>query len=283
MKHFLLVQLLFYTSKPLLSSVIGLLLSLSASFSQLLDTCWWHGADTENAGHSRLIFLHRQERGAFRPHRRKGDESFLHPRLPYAKCITHHVCVTLTPTARRLHTLKRPCFHTCTTFPGICVHLSACVVLSVGIAIMCKQTYVHTCSLCLHQHQRSCEGVCPCEFDSSHQVERTLSASLSKTVTWLRSHPQAALLNGKQLSQAPLHSNHLKTRRNQWLVSHSLIESLIPGKFPSSLQSIPQHWNNCILGNDKYWIHHLTECKLQWNYALNEKCVKWQIAVGADA
>lgn len=139
---------------------------------------------------------------------------------------------------------------------NMCSFVCVCVVSSAGIEIMCKQTCVRTCSPCLHQHQRSCGGVCAYESDSSHQVsallERARSPSLSKTVTWLRSCARATLLNGKQLSLAPLHSNHWRTRRNQRLLSHSLIESPIPGKFPSSLQSVPQHWNSCILGNDKY-------------------------------
>lgn len=79
-------------------------------------------------------------------HRRHGDESFPHPRLPYAVRITHHVCVTLTPTARRLHTLKkRPCFHTSGAFPGICVHLSVCGNLRRDAGRMQTQTYVRTC------------------------------------------------------------------------------------------------------------------------------------------
>lgn len=50
----------------------------------------------------------------------------LHSRLPYAKCITRHVCATPTPKCERDTWTTRPCFHTFSTFPGICVHISVC-------------------------------------------------------------------------------------------------------------------------------------------------------------
>lgn len=171
------------TCIPLLS------LHLTPSFHLCLPVfrCLFMTRSTRrNAGCSfpRILHWHRQ----CKIHRRKGGESFLHPGLPYAECITHHVCVTLTPTARRLHTLKGHVFTLAVPFREyafICLCVYVCGNLHGDRGHVQTQTYVHTCrSLCLHQHQLSCEGVCPYEFDSSHRgstlVERKPSNSPSK-------------------------------------------------------------------------------------------------------
>lgn len=73
----------------------------------------------------RLLFPHILHRQAVVLHGCYVTKA-LHSRLPYAKCITRHVCATPTPKCERDTWTTRPCFHTFSTFPGICVHMSVC-------------------------------------------------------------------------------------------------------------------------------------------------------------
>lgn len=114
----------------------------------------------------RLLFPHILHRQAVVLHGHYVTKA-LHSRLPYAKCITRHVCARhQRRKAREIPGLRGHVFTPSVPFREsvfICLRVNVCGILHGDRGHVQTQTLVCTChSLCLYQQLFSCEGVCTC-------------------------------------------------------------------------------------------------------------------------